>query len=275
MLLFWSSNLSLQLDEENSRGPVDNSHILPSVLYSGRNRDHPPFFIYSWSLSPVTIFLWWQHTKGTEQSRCCCKDFYCCVLFPTKIQLFQKFCICHKSDRIILQLNVETWNTHFLFLLFCTKADKDTDDNVIYYKSGVKFKCIMWCAANTLVQHSVDMRGYFLFAWLCLTGFTDTKCFWQLFSDLQTDLSAFCVVLFLIRIEELGQTEVCDLDVVRSLDEDVSRRQVAVYQVTLLEVVHALLSNKKRGTSAYISISHGGKAALPETDRILTRSVPY
>lgn len=71
-----------------------------------------------------------------------------------------------------------------------------------------------------------------------------------------TNLSTICVVLFLICIEELGQTKVCDLYMLRSLHEDISRCQVTVYQVTLLQVVHALLSNNN---NANISISHSGE----------------
>lgn len=113
------------------------------------------------------------------------RTFTIVFCWPQKRSYFRSFVFVtsqiEKSVKAILQLNVETWNTHFLFLLFCTKADKNTDDGVIYYKSGVKFKCIMWCAGNTLIQHSVYMRNEFLFDWLCLTGFTDTKCYWQLF----------------------------------------------------------------------------------------------
>lgn len=71
-----------------------------------------------------------------------------------------------------------------------------------------------------------------------------------------TNLSTICVVLFLICIEELGQTKVCDLYMLRSLHEDISRCQVTVYQVTLLQVVHTLLSNNN---NANISISHSGE----------------
>lgn len=51
------------------------------------------------------------------------------------------------------------------------------------------------------------------------------------------------MVLFLICVKEFGQTKVCDLDMLRSLHEDISRCQVTVYQVALLQVVHTLSSN--------------------------------
>ena len=55
------------------------------------------------------------------------------------------------------------------------------------------------------------------------------------------------MVLFLIRIKELGQAKVCDLDMLWGLHQDISCCQVTVNQVTVLKIVHSLqLTDKSR-----------------------------
>lgn len=67
----------------------------------------------------------------------------------------------------------------------------------------------------------------------------------------QANLSSIRMILFLICVQEFGQTKICDLDVLWSLHEDIPCCQVTVYQVALLKVVHTLLSknNDKQGVT--------------------------
>lgn len=48
------------------------------------------------------------------------------------------------------------------------------------------------------------------------------------------------MVLLLVRVEEFGQAEVSDLDMLRGLHQDVPRCQVTMHQVMLLQVAHPL-----------------------------------
>lgn len=62
-------------------------------------------------------------------------------------------------------------------------------------------------------------------------------------SHMKTHLSSISVIFLLICRQKLGEAEVGDLDVVRTLQKDVPCSQVAMHQVTLLQVVHPLHTN--------------------------------
>lgn len=47
------------------------------------------------------------------------------------------------------------------------------------------------------------------------------------------------LVLLLVVVQQLGQSEVCDLDAVRGLDQDIAGSQVSVHQPSALQISHA------------------------------------
>lgn len=59
-------------------------------------------------------------------------------------------------------------------------------------------------------------------------------------ADGQTDLPSVSLIRRLVGCQELGEAKVGDLDMVGRLDQHVPGRQVAVHQVALFQVAHAL-----------------------------------
>lgn len=66
-----------------------------------------------------------------------------------------------------------------------------------------------------------------------------------------TNLAAVCVVLLLVGIQQSGQTEVGDLDVIGRLHQHVPSSQVSVDQPPFLQVHHAL-KEKGNTTASFI-----------------------